>query len=217
MYLVNQKLNLLSSITRHDALNQLLVLRGFLKLADELAERPEEARRFIAKAMKALLTIERQIIFTRDYQDMGMTTPSWQGIRKSIVSAKGALPPVDIRVELGRPEIEVRADRLLEKVFYNLIDNAIRYGGEKMKTIRVTSRQVPEGLVIVVEDDGTGISPEDKARLFTRGFGKNTGFGLFLSREILSISGISVTESGTFGEGARFEILVPNGNFRYPE
>lgn len=215
--LVNQKLNLLSSITRHDALNQLLILRGFLKLADDLADNPAEARRFLEKATKALLTIENQIIFTRDYQDMGVTAPSWQGIRKSIVFAKGALPPVDIRIELDHPEIEIRADRLLEKVFYNLIDNAIRYGGEKMKTIRFTSREVPEGLVIIVEDDGIGISTEDKPRLFTRGFGRNTGFGLFLSREILSISGISITETGTYGKGARFEILVPHGNFRYPE
>ncbi|PKL57911.1 MAG: sensor histidine kinase, partial [Methanomicrobiales archaeon HGW-Methanomicrobiales-5] len=42
-----------------------------------------------------------------------------------------------------------------------------------------------------------------------RGFGKHTGLGLFLSREILSITGISITETGTPDKGVRFEIHVP--------
>jgi signal transduction histidine kinase len=47
-----------------------------------------------------------------------------------------------------------------------------------------------------------------------RGFGKNTGLGLFFSREILSITGISITETGVYGVGARFEIRVPGGIWR---
>ncbi len=60
-----------------------------------------------------------------------------------------------------------------------------------------------------------GITVEDKKRLFTRGFGKNTGLGLFLSREILAITGITITENGTPGKGARFEITVPKGMYRF--
>lgn len=44
--------------------------------------------------------------------------------------------------------------------------------------------------------------------------GKNTGLGLFLSREILSITGITLTEAGDPGKGARFEITVPDGIYR---
>jgi signal transduction histidine kinase len=68
---------------------------------------------------------------------------------------------------------------------------------------------------IFVEDDGGGISPEDKKGLFGRGFGHNTGLGLFLSREILSITGISITETGEPGTGARFELLVPKSGYRF--
>jgi signal transduction histidine kinase len=50
---------------------------------------------------------------------------------------------------------------------------------------------------------------------FKRGFGNNTGLGLFLSREILAITGIAITESGETGKGARFEIMVPKGGYRY--
>ncbi|MDD1694555.1 MAG: ATP-binding protein, partial [Methanoregula sp.] len=61
---------------------------------------------------------------------------------------------------------------------------------------------------------GAGIAVEDKKRLFERGFGHHTGLGLFLSREILAITGITITENGEPGKGARFEILVPDGTWR---
>jgi ABC-type nitrate/sulfonate/bicarbonate transport system substrate-binding protein len=100
------------------------------------------------------------------------------------------------------------------KVFYNLIDNALRYGGAGLKTVQVSSRQVETALVIICQDDGVGISVDDKKNLFTRGFGKNTGLGLFLSREIIGITGITIMENGEPGQGARFEITVPKGMWR---
>jgi len=54
------------------------------------------------------------------------------------------------------------------------------------------------------------ITVEDmKERIFRKGVGKNTGLGLFLTREILDITGLSITETGNEGEGARFEIAIP--------
>jgi len=44
--------------------------------------------------------------------------------------------------------------------------------------------------------------------------GEVSGLGLFLSREILAITGITITETGKPGTGARFEILVPKGAWR---
>ena len=47
-----------------------------------------------------------------------------------------------------------------------------------------------------------------------RGLGKQTGLGLFFTREVLAITGLSITETGTPGKGARFEIAVPKGEYR---
>jgi len=80
--------------------------------------------------------------------------------------------------------------------------------------MRLKSWEV-RGLTILCEDDGVGISAGDKKKLFTRGFGKNTGLGLFLSREIFAITGITITENGEPGKGARFEITVPKGMYRF--
>jgi len=134
----------------------------------------------------------------------------------ALVRDAGTVHPMrNIVLENQCPGLEVFADPLLEKVFYNLIDNSLHYGGEKMTTIRVTATEGSETLRIIYEDDGTGISAYDKKELFTKGFGKHTGLGLFLSREILSITGITISENGEPGVGARFEIVVPEGAYRF--
>jgi signal transduction histidine kinase len=102
---------------------------------------------------------------------------------------------------------------MLEKVFFNLIDNAARHG-ERVTTIMVSCRPDPEGLVITIEDNGAGVPLDLKEKIFEKGYGKNTGFGLFLAREILAITGIMIHEKGVYGKGALFEIKVPNGKYR---
>jgi len=210
----NKKLNLLSGITRHDILNQLLSLRGYMALSRQQIQEPANLE-FLKKEEKVIETIERQIAFTRDYQDMGIQSAAWQNVHEVVMHVATQLPMRDVKVQVDQIDLEILADPLLEKVFYNLIDNALRYGGNMMNYIHVWSQESGSGLKLICEDDGTGISPEDKKRLFTRGFGKNTGFGLFLSREILSIAGSTITENGLPGKGARFEITVPKGKYRF--
>jgi PAS domain S-box-containing protein len=209
-----KQLNLLSSITRHDIMNQLFALRGYLELSHEMINNPAILEEYIRKEEQAARTIEHQISFTKDYQELGAAAPVWQNVNKSIQKAVAGLPVGKIRVETDPEDPEVYADPLFEKVFYNLIDNALRYGGDRMTTIRISSRIDDRHLTICCDDDGVGCSAADKKKLFTRGFGKNTGLGLFLSREILAITGITITENGEPGKGARFEITVPTGMWK---
>ncbi|MEN6443980.1 MAG: PAS domain S-box protein [Methanoregula sp.] len=211
-----RKLTLLSSITRHDIRNQLLALEGYLELSKGSLSDPVKTGEFVAKEEKIAENIGHQIDFTKDYEDMGVNAPVWQDVHRIIRKVVGTLPMRTIRVEADGPVLEVFADPLLEKVFYNLIDNALRYGGEQMTAIRMTALEENQKLVIAVKDDGNGISDEDKKHLFNKGFGRHTGLGLFLSREILSITGITITETGVPGKGAQFEMTVPDGAWRFP-
>jgi len=204
------------SITRHDILNQLTALMGFLELSHEYLDDKKTIVDFLEKEYKAATAIGNQIRFTKDYQDLGVKAPVWQNMNANIRNAVERLPMRAVHVETDSTDPEVYADPLFEKVFYNLIDNALRYGGEQLKNIRVSSHKSNSGLVIVCEDDGVGITDNDKKRLFTRGFGKNTGLGLFFTQEILSITGITITENGIPGKGARFEITVPKNSYRFP-
>ncbi|RPJ53813.1 MAG: ATP-binding protein, partial [Methanobacteriota archaeon] len=109
---------------------------------------------------------------------------------------------------------EMYADRLLEKVFYNLFENAIRHG-ERVSRICISVRDVLDDVTIVVEDDGVGIPEYEKGKIFNQGYGRNTGYGLFLIREILAITGMTISETGKPGRGARFEIRMPEGTYQF--
>jgi PAS domain S-box-containing protein len=213
--LASRKLNLMSGITRHDIMNQLMVLSGSLELSLGNVTDPEGITH-INRAMKAAGTIQHQIAFTREYEELGVKTPVWQRLSDVVRSAASQLGIKTITIEIPDERIELYADPLLIKVFNNLFENTRQYGGE---VTRITISNHPDGagLIVTVTDNGIGISQDDKKRLFERGFGKNTGLGLFLSREILSITGITINETGTPGKGAQFEIAVPEEGFRFTE
>ncbi|MDD5142215.1 MAG: PAS domain S-box protein [Methanoregula sp.] len=204
----NKKLSLLNSITRHDVANQLTALRGYAQLA-ELSNPDPVVLDFLQKIETATDTITGQIEFTKAYQELGEKTPAW--FRLEEIVERTARPEVSFSKTCHA--IEVFADPMIERVFFNLFDNAIRHG-EHVTTIGVRCERAPDGLVIYVEDDGIGVVPEEKEKIFEKGFGKHTGFGLFLAREILATTGITIRETGYVGVGARFEITVPRENWR---
>ncbi len=207
----NEKLSLLSSITRHDVANQLTILNGYIQLA--LMKEPDDAiRDFLQKIAKACDTIQRQIEFTRAYQDLGKQSPDWFPLDFLIDKVK----PSGVTFTSLCPEFEIFADPMIEKVFFNLFDNALRHG-EHVTSMIVRCEPAGNELVIFIEDDGIGIPLDEKQKIFNKGFGKNTGYGLFLVREILGITNIAIHETGKHGSGARFEITVPRGGFRKAE
>ncbi|MFA7199632.1 MAG: response regulator [Methanoculleus sp.] len=208
----NHKMNLLASITRHDILNQLTVLQGYLEFARDRTIDPVLLG-YLDRQQQALGFINRQIVFTQDYQDLGARAPEYQDLRECVTRAAEGLGFRGLTLVTEAEGFEVYADPMLEKAFYNLFENAVRYAGPA-PTVRVQCRRQGGGLAIVVEDDGPGILADKKERIFLRGFGKNTGLGLFLVREILAMTGIAIRETGEPGEGARFEIVVPEGGWR---
>ena len=213
--MANHKLNLLSSITRHDIMNQLQGLYGYIHLCVDSLGKPGDIAGYLAKEEIIARNIQRQIEFTRDYEDLGVKSPVWQDVSQLAKDVSTALLMQDIQMVIDCPGLEIFADPLLYKVFYNLTDNALHYGGGKMTVIHLFACPQEEDLHLIFEDDGEGISISDKQKLFTKGFGKHTGLGLFLSREILSITGITITENGEPGNGARFEMRVPRGKYRH--
>jgi PAS domain S-box-containing protein len=208
-----QKMNLLSSITRHDILNQLTVLSGYLALSEEFAS-DEKLLGFIKKEATATERINQQITFTKHYQDIGVQAPQWQNVHDTIATAATLLDLSSVDIQIPFSNIEIYADPLLGKVFYNLLENAVKHG-HNTSVVQFSFHENGDTLTIVCEDNGGGIDRETKKHLFKRGYGKNTGFGLFLIREILSITGITIDENGEHGRGARFEITVPNGAYRF--
>jgi PAS domain S-box-containing protein len=209
----NRKITLLSSITLHDINNQLTSLQGYRALLENRLTDPPSVM-YIQKIGDAAMRITAMIQFAKAYEAIGVNSPAWQDIRTHVDTATKEALPQKITLKNEIPAgTEVFADPLIAKVFYNLMDNAVRYNG-KITTIRFSVEESGDDRIIVCEDDGEGIPAGKKERIFERGYGMNTGLGLTLSREILDITGITIRETGEPGKGARFEIRVPKAAYR---
>jgi PAS domain S-box-containing protein len=207
----NRQLSLLSGITRHDILNKIPVILGYVQLAEMRSGDPALAE-YLGNVESAATEIQSQIEFSRIYQDLGTHEPQWIALDK--VMPLRSQVPATMTLNAAVKGVTVFADPMLEKVFFNLLDNSIRHG-ERVTDIRVSSQKPGEVLVVLWEDNGIGVAADEKERIFEPGFGKNTGLGMFLIREILSLTGITIRETGEPGNGARFEITVPNGKYRF--
>jgi PAS domain S-box-containing protein len=211
--LTNDKLNLLNDITRHDILNQLTAISGYLDLMKGKFSDPA-LQEILDKMIPAANTIHKQISFTRDYQDVGSQSPQWYNLRKVITSAAAELPLSSVSVVVAFDDLELYADPLLEKVFYTLLENALRHGGT-VTSVEFSCEAAGNALKVICQDNGGGVPKEYKEAIFQRAHFHHTGFGLYLSRTILGITGMEIREIGIPGKGARFEITSPADSFRF--
>lgn len=208
----NRKMSLLGHLTRHDALNQLSVLMGWLDIAEDSGT-AAEMKVHLDKVKEAAQSIRALLEFTGEYERMGSSTPDWIDAKKAMTEGKEGLPLKGIEIECGVEGLEILSDPMLHRVFRNLIDNSIRHG-KKVSRISCSYSVDGQDLVLVYEDDGVGIKESARARIFERGVGKHSGYGLFMAKEILGLTGITISEAGSDGKGARFEIRVPKGAYR---
>lgn len=212
LHLANRKMTLLAQISRHDVLNQLTAIQGYIMLAGENSPAPAVLEP-LAQAEVGCRNIREQLEFTRDYQEMGTRRPGFMNVRESLMRGIAQVDIRDLSFTLSLGDLEVYTDPLLDRVFYNLVENSIRHG-HHVTEISISAIKCEQGMMIVYEDNGCGVPENQKEKIFFHGFGKNTGLGLFLIREILGMTGIMIHETGEADRGIRFEITLPKGSFR---
>jgi len=212
--LTNRKLALMNDVAYQDIQNKVTALRGYSELSKDTKTEAERLA-FIAKEEKILADIHQLIKNTKQYQEMGLSTSQWKSVEYAIKMAAALTSretPVSIDADLH--ELELYSDPLIERVFFQLIDNAMKHG-VGLTQITFSCHEVPDGLILVCEDDGAGIDPQKRALLFSRITGDKARFGLFFVKEFLAISGMTISETSEPGKGARFEITVPKGMYRF--
>lgn len=209
---LEKKLQIVGSVTRHDVLNQMTAIVGYNELLGMMAEDPK-LKEFIEKENHSLRKIQRQFQFAKEYQNIAVEPPVWQNIRNAASRASEDFDTRKIRIITETGSMSVLADKLLDRVFHHIFENAFRYG-ETATEIRISVQQTGPSAILVVENNGTSIPSPDKAKIFERGYGRGHGWGLFVAREILVATGMTITETGREGKGVRFEISLPPGTFR---
>ncbi len=212
----NQHLRLLTSLTRHDIANRVTVLLARIENARDLpsdAARLDELDRIEeeAQAIAALCRLARD----KDGDLEG--APAWHRVDRAVSASAEPFRGSGVRVECAPTTLEVRADSLFPLVLGNLIENAVRHGGPALSTVRCSIVPDGPGVLLAIEDDGIGVPTSEKERIFELGVGRHTGLGLYLCREILGMTGITIREAGVPGRGARFELRIPEGSHRLAE
>jgi len=214
LFKINQKLNILSQLTRKDLTNQLFVLSSYLELTKKQLAGQDRIIETVQKGVHAIQSIHEIIEYSKDYQDMGAKPPKWQNVKMEMLFGLSHLSIGKIQHSLETEDLEIFADPLLEKVCQRLFENSVKHGNHVTR-IRVWHSVTPEGVTIVFEDDGIGIPQEKKEQIFLRGEGTRVSMrSLIFVREILDITGITIRENGEPEKGARFEMTVPKGAWR---
>jgi signal transduction histidine kinase len=179
-------------------------------LKRKLAGNPEALEQ-LADMENAVRSVEAIFEFARTYEKLGVEQLANLNVGKAVDEAASLFPDlkgVNMVNECGG--LTVLADSLLRQLFYNLIDDSLKYG-EKLTQIRVRYEEFEDKLKLIYEDDGVGISKDAKHKLFNEGYttGKGSGYGLYLVRRMMDVYGWTIDETGVPGKGAQFTIDIP--------
>lgn len=208
-----EKLRVVGRLTRHDVRNKLSVVTGNAYLIKKKLAGESEILKYLSEMENAVRQIERIFDFARTYELLGVEELVYMNVEQTVqeaVSLFSDLKGADVINECRG--LTVLADSLLRQIFYNLIDNSLKYG-EKVKKIRIYYERIDDKhLRLVYEDDGVGIPKKEKKMLFKEGYGKGTGYGLYLIRKICDVYGWTIQETGKRGKGAQFTITIPKVN-----
>jgi two-component system, OmpR family, phosphate regulon sensor histidine kinase PhoR len=125
---------------------------------------------------------------------------------------------LELTVEDGLPRVRMDENSMM-LVVLNLIDNAIKYGGEG-KRLCIDLRHQRGGVSLRVQDFGPGIAPEDHRRIFERFYRarsvrlqptRGSGIGLALVKHLVDAHGGQVSVESALGAGTTFAIWIPMG------
>jgi signal transduction histidine kinase len=149
----------------------------------------------------------------RNPTDLGEVTLDAAGGLAAVAHELG----VEVRIDAEPVPLNGDVGRLRQLVVI-LVDNAIRHaasGESATRSVEVSARTVEGSAVLVVDDDGPGLRPEDLPRVFDRFWRApdappgGTGLGLAIARWIVERHGGSITSANRPSGGARFEVRLP--------
>lgn len=209
----------------HDLRAPVLSIQGFANLLSRNAGRrlDEQSRdhltriRANAEAMEVLLRDLLEVSRVGRVQE----EVEWVDSGELLEGVLRDLEPEANRIGLGtevagRLPMVAYPPRLLSRVFRNLLDNALKFMGDQPSPrVRIGAERLPDGYRFWVEDNGMGIAPEDRERifdLFSRAHtarAPGSGVGLAIVRRIVETHGGRVWVDGSPGRGSSFSFTVP--------
>ena len=207
----------------HEVNNPLMGINGLatvlLNDPGALNEDSRELVGMIQRESRRAAQITRDLLSFVRAEEGPRTDVDLNEIVREVVELRGhacKIPGLSVSVELAGGLPPVRAIRSqIVQVLMNLVTNAEDAVEEaSLKTIRIRTSTVGSRVIVRVEDSGSGIAEEHRARLFepfftTKAPGKGTGLGLSLSYTVVQRHGGILRADSPQGSGARFTIELP--------
>lgn len=212
--LLNEKLQVLGSLTRHDVRNKLSTITTFSYILKKKHSASPDIIQALDKMEQSIKDSMKIFDFAKMYEQIGVEELVDIDVEKTISEAVDIFSGLSFKIINECHGLTVKADSLLRQLIYNFIDNTRKYG-QKAKFAKISFMRNAKEIKLIYEDDGVGIPFEYKKQLFTQGFstGGSTGLGLFLSKRMLDAYGWSIVEEGKPGEGAKFIITIPFSSY----
>ncbi len=205
----------LQSLLRHDLGNKLQVIRGYLELLED-NDFPGEVGKYISLAMSDLregVEIIEKIRTLREAQEEEIRDVDVDAAINDAVDEIGDLAEeksMEVNVECPEEECYCKGGSLLNRVFFNIIENAVQHSEGSKVNIRggVSGDKVK----CVIEDDGKGIPDEEKNKILSKDYttdeDRGTGLGMFLVKKLLEIYEGSIEVKDSDLGGAKFEVYL---------
>jgi PAS domain S-box-containing protein len=212
---MEEKLRVVGSLTRHDVRNKLSTITGNAYLLKRQLAGNREVLDKLGDMETAVQQITKIFDFARAYELLGVEELVYIDVEKTVDEAVGLFSDLKgIKVTISCHGLTILADSMLRQMFYNLMDNSLKYG-QKTTRIGVYYEEAgQDALKLIYEDDGVGIPIAEKPRLFKEGYstGGSTGHGLYLAKKMMEVYGWTIQETGEPGKGTRFIITIPKIN-----
>jgi signal transduction histidine kinase len=211
----------LSTSIVHDLRNPLAAIYGGAEMLVDADLPPSHVKRLAANIYRSSQRIQGLLQDLLDVSRGKQGAPEVCRLREVAMAATDSLAAtaaaqgVSISLEIP-PEIEAPLERSrMERAFVNLIGNALEAmpaGGE----VHIRAEIQHDAVVVHVEDNGPGIAPEIRSRLFqpfvTAGKRTGLGLGLALSRQTVLEHGGDMWVESQPGRGARFSFRIPGAH-----
>ncbi|MBZ0317783.1 MAG: HAMP domain-containing histidine kinase [Anaerolineae bacterium] len=218
------------SVMVHEIRKPMTSIRGYVDMLDKrlVGELNDMQGQFVSTVRNNVLSMEQLVT---DISDISKLRAGRLKAEPKMDVAKNVLLEVEKKlaelatqrqhalefdIPQGLPILNIDKTRYTQAII-KIVDNAIKYtnpGG----TIKITASAVPEGLQVLVEDNGVGMQPEELARLgelFFRGDDeivlntKGYGLGIPIAMECVKLCGGRLFYSSEKGVGSKFGIVVP--------
>lgn len=210
------KRHYIDNIVYHSVLNQTHKISKILGDIGKLSKKNPDLLEYIDQANISLSHIDFDLKFTRDYQEMGKVKPEWHSVRDLTKDNNDNLKKNGFNLEIFNEDLQIFADNMISRAMDDIV-NFFILNKQDSTYLKITFCETKGGCSLEFEDDGQGVPYLMKDKIFEKDYYESNKIGLYLSREILAITGISIREYGDHGYGTLIRLDIPKECFRIKE